>query len=131
MSSFTISSPSLPELKSSFKKVTRPIVLGNLPGFKISSLVDVFVSYNFSFTTSGSSIDGQLFLEVSSDNANWTVLNQSSLLTPSAPPVDIKISSLVGIVPKDSYVRLRGQVTGSTSITYVDGTEYNLVLSEK
>ena len=65
MSSFTISSPSLPELKSSFKKVTRPIVLGNLPGFKISSLVDVFVSYNFSFTTSGSSIDGQLFLEVS------------------------------------------------------------------
>jgi hypothetical protein len=130
MSSFTISSPSLPELKSSFNKVTRPIVLGNLPGFKISSLVDVFVSYNFSFTTSGSSIDGQLFLEVSSDNANWTVLNQSGLLTPSAPPV-IKISSLVGIVPKDSYVRLRGQVAGSTSITYVDGTEYNLVLSEK
>ena len=130
MSSFTISSPSLPELKSSFNKVTRPIVLGNLPGFKISSLVDVFVSYNFSFTTSGSSLDGQLFLEVSSDNANWTVLNQSGLLTPSAPPV-IKISSLVGIVPKDSYVRLRGQVAGSTSITYVDGTEYNLVLSEK
>jgi hypothetical protein len=130
MSSFTISSPSLPELKSSFNKVTRPIVLGNLPGFKISSLVDVFVSYNFSFTTSGSSIDGQLFLEVSSDNVNWAVLNQSGLLTPSAPPV-IKISSLVGIVPKDSYVRLRGQVAGSTSITYVDGTEYNLVLSEK
>ena len=130
MSSFTISSPSLPELKSSFNKVTRPIVLGTLPGFKISSLVDVFVSYNFSFTTSGSSIDGQLFLEVSSDNVNWAVLNQSGLLTPSAPPV-IKISSLVGIVPKDSYVRLRGQVAGSTSITYVDGTEYNLVLSEK
>lgn len=52
MSSFTISSPSLPELKSSFNKVTRPIVLGNLPGFKISSLVDVL-----SPTIGGSSID--------------------------------------------------------------------------
>ena len=125
MSNFKVYS-STPELDVSYKKVIRPITFSNSPGYIISQNNNIFVSYNFSFTTNTFSLDGQIYLEISSDNNNWIILNQCGLLTSSAPPVDIRIGNLTGFIPKGSYVRLRGQVDPNTTITYIDGTEYIL-----
>jgi hypothetical protein len=126
MSNFKIYNHSPPELNISYNKVIRPLVFSNSPGYLISQVDNIFVSYNFSFTTNTFALDAQVFLEISSDNNNWIILNQSGLITPSAPPVNIKINSLTGFIPKGNYVRLRGQADPNTTITYIDGTEYIL-----
>lgn len=124
MSNFKIYSPTrLP--KFNIKKVIRPIVFTNLPGYLISLINDCYVSYNFSFTTTTNMLNAQLFLEISTDNHNWTILNQLGLITPSAPSVNV-INNITGFIPQENYVRLRGQVDVNTSITYIDGTEYNI-----
>ena len=135
MTSFKVYPPiqSLLELNIDFNKVVRPIVFSNLlPGFKISDLSPVYVTYNFNFSTVlFSIINAQIYLEVSPDNNNWTILSQNTLITQTGPSiVALGLSSLTGLIPKGNYVRLRGQVDSNSSITYLDGTEYILTVTD-
>ena len=122
------SSPS--KLNVSFNKVVRPIVFSNLPGFKISDETSIYVSYNFNFSTViFSTIDAQIYLEISSDNSAWTTLGQNILSTQTGPSqVSLGLATLTGFIPKGYFVRLRGQVDLNSSITFLDGTEYILTL---
>jgi len=115
-----------PKLNISFNKVVRPIVFSNLPGYIISQDNDVFVNYNVTFTTSDFVLDAKVYLEISNDNDNWIILNQSGLTTPSAPSVNIQVGNLTGFIPKKNYVRLRGQVDQNSLVQYNDGVEYTL-----
>ncbi len=128
--SFRLYDNNQPDFNFSINKVTRTIVSStNSPGFIVSELNNSFVSYNFSFTTTDFVLDAQVYLEISQDNINWTILDQSGLTTPSAPPVSIKVGSLNGFIPKGSYVRLRSQNDANSSVVYLDGTEYSITVT--
>jgi 3-deoxy-D-arabino-heptulosonate 7-phosphate (DAHP) synthase len=110
----------------SYNKVVRPIIYDNLPGYLVSQINNAFVSYNVAFTTSGLSLDAQIYLEVSADNSNWVILNQTKVIRDLASNIDVQESNLTGFVPSGNYVRLRAQVEPDSLIEYVDGVEYML-----
>jgi len=99
-------------------------------GVQISTTKNTRVSYSITHTialtllvSTGSSM---VYLEISTDNTNWTIINQAGYSESLAVAVVVNKSitnNIQGEVPAGSYVRLRAVTSGGGTATYTSGQE--------
>lgn len=102
----------------------------NGAGVRISTTRDAFVTYTITHTialtlllASGSS---QVYLEISTDNVNWSTISQAGYSDGVAVAVALTkttTNNIQGFVPANSYVRLRSIVSGGGSSAFTNGQE--------
>lgn len=102
----------------------------NGAGVRISTTRDTFVTYTITHTialtlllASGSS---QVYLEISTDNVNWSTISQAGYSDGVAVAVALTkttTNNIQGFVPANSYVRLRSIVSGGGSSAFTNGQE--------
>lgn len=110
----------------------------NAPGrslntsYQISTTRTTSVSYTVAINTAVSLLNlnsnGQVFLEISSDNVNWTTINSAGIqrtlsISITISVTDISNYNIQGWVPANYWVRLRTVVSGGATVTFVSGQE--------
>lgn len=102
--------------------------------YQISTLYNARVSYTLSVATAVSLLNlnssGVVFLEISSDNVNWTTISRAGITRALSVAIslglnDTQVLNVQGEVPVNYYARLRSVVSGGATVTFLSGQEVN------
>lgn len=100
--------------------------------YQISTTRNTRVSYTVSITTAIALLNlnsaGTAFLEISSDNTNWTTINSAGVSRTLSVSITVGLNettsfNIQGEVPANFFARIRTTTSGGASVSFTSGQE--------